>query len=55
MAYKNEIRLQRAKTMLKFNTVSFVSEKLGFSSIYVFSRAFKNRFGIAPSNIAKAE
>ena len=55
MAYRNEKRMQAAKEMLKYNSVSVVSEKLGFSSIYVFSRAFKNHFGVSPTLLAKAE
>ncbi len=54
MAYRNEKRMQTAKEMLKHHTVSVVSEKLGFSSIYVFSRAFKNHFGVSPTQFAKA-
>jgi len=55
MAYRNEKRMQTAKEMLKHNTVSVVSEKLGFSSIYVFSRAYKNHFGVSPTKLTKAE
>lgn len=51
MAYRNEKRMQTAKEMLKYDTVSVVSAKLGFTSIYVFSRAFKNYFGISPTQI----
>ncbi len=54
MAYRNEKRMQTAKEMLKQNTISVVSEKLGFSSIYVFSRAFKNHFGVSPTQFATA-
>ena len=49
MAYRNMQRMRTAKEMLKHNSVSAVTEKLGFSSIYVFSRAFKNYFGVSPS------
>ncbi len=48
--YRNNKRMQLAKTLLLTETVSAVSEKLGFSSIYVFSRAFKNHFGISPTD-----
>ncbi len=47
--YRNYNRMQLAKTLLLTETVSAVAEKLGFSSIYVFSRAFKNHFGISPT------
>jgi len=53
IAYRNEKRMQVAKELLKNNTISAVSEKLGFSSIYVFSRAFKNHFGVSPTHLAK--
>lgn len=55
MAYRNKKRMQLAKEMLQSDTVSVVSEKLGFSSIYVFSRAFKNHFGVSPTDSTKAE
>lgn len=51
MAYRNNRRMQLAKSMLKDNTVSYVAEKLGFTSIYVFSRSFKQHFGYPPRNI----
>lgn len=49
MAYRNKKRMLLAKEMLNTLSVTEVCEKLGFSSIYVFSRAFKNYFGISPS------
>ena len=52
-AYRNEVRMQRAKEMLMQNSVSEVSQQMGFSSIYVFSRAFKNRFGLSPTEFKK--
>ncbi len=55
IAYRNEKRMLAARELLKNNTVSETSEKLGFSSIYVFSRAFKHYFGYSPSNEGKAE
>ncbi len=54
ITYRNGKRMEMAEKMLKTETVSSVSEKLGFSSIYVFSRAFKNHFGVSPIEIAKA-
>ena len=54
IAYRNNKRMQLAKTMLVTQSVSDVSDKLGFSSIYAFSRAFKNHFGISPSDYKKA-
>lgn len=49
MAYRNMQRMLRAREMLKHNSVSAVTDKMGFSSIYVFSRAFKKHFGVSPS------
>ena len=54
ISYRNEKRMQTAKTLLEIQPVSAVAEKLGFSSIYVFSRAFKNRFGFSPNEYKKA-
>lgn len=50
MAYRNQKRLEWAAELLRDRSVSAVAEELGFSSIYVFSRAFKKQFGCAPSN-----
>ena len=50
IAYRNQRRMQTAKGLLQQHSVSAVSEALGFSSIYVFSRAFKNSFGISPNS-----
>ena len=55
IAYRNDKRMQLAKTMLQTKTVSEVADALGFSSIYVFSRAFKNHFGFSPTNAKTAE
>lgn len=49
MAYRNKMRMHTAKALLPYNSVSAVCEKLGYSSIFVFSRAFKNYFGYSPS------
>lgn len=53
IAYRNQKRMQMAKEMLNTNSVTEVSEKLEFSSIYVFSRAFKNHFGISPNDFKR--
>lgn len=53
MAYRNNKRMQTAKEMLRTERVSVVAEALGFTSIYVFSRAFKQHFGFSPSKAAK--
>lgn len=55
MAYRNEKRMQKAKELLPHSSVSAVAARLGFSSIYAFSRAFKNRFGVSPKSTKTAE
>jgi len=51
ISYRNKRRMELAMELLLTNSVSDTAKKLGFSSIYVFSRAFKQYFGISPSNI----
>ena len=50
IAYRNNRRMELARKLLARQSVSVVAEELGFSSIYVFSRAFKQRFGRSPSS-----
>ena len=52
--YRNHKRLQTAKELLKTESVTAVSDKLGYSSVFVFSRAFKRYFGFPPSQATKA-
>lgn len=54
ISYRNNKRMQLAKTLLLNESITNVCEKLGYSSIYVFSRAFKNQFGISPSEYKKS-
>ncbi len=49
MAYRNQKRMELAQQLLKSRSVSAVADTLGFTSIYVFSRAFKQFFGVSPS------
>ena len=51
--YRNKKRMELAKNLLKIHSVSEVSEMIGYHSIYAFSRAYKNYFGVAPSKISK--
>jgi len=53
MAYRNKKRMQLAKALLYTESVSTVAEKTGFKSIYAFSRAYKNAFGVCPSSVSK--
>ena len=47
--YRNNKRMNSARELLRSRSVTEVSEKLGFGSIYAFSRAFKAHFGYPPS------
>lgn len=49
--YRNKKRMELAKDLLKLNSVSRVSELLGYQSVYSFSRAYKSYFGYAPSKV----
>jgi DNA-binding response OmpR family regulator len=53
--YLREARLLRAHTLLEAQTgnVSEVAYAVGFESLSSFSRAFKQRYGCAPSEIAR--
>ena len=53
MVYAKDKKMSFACKLLKTQTVSDVSEKLGFSSIYAFSRAFKNKYGMYPTEYKK--
>lgn len=47
--YRNQKRIELAKALLAEHSVTEVAERLGFTSIYVFSRAFKDHVGISPT------
>lgn len=46
--YRNKKRMELAPCLLKNNSVSKVSEMLGYQSIYSFSRAYKQHYGHSP-------
>ena len=48
--YRNAKRMEFARKLLGHLSVSEVSERIGYSSIYAFSRAYKNHFGCSPRN-----
>ena len=54
--YIAQVKLKKAKILIKENkyTISDISEKLGFTSIHYFSRAFKKEFNLSPSEYAKS-
>ena len=51
IAYVNEIRIKKAKEMLRsdYGTITDIALSLGYSNIYDFSRNFKKHTGIPPS------
>lgn len=53
ISYRNNKRMELAEYLLKNQNVSAVAEALGFSSIYVFSRAFKTHSGLSPTEFKK--
>ena len=57
MDYVIEVRLDRAAELLREGrlTVSEVAERTGFSSVHYFSRIFRRRRGVAPSDYLRAK
>ena len=51
MQYTNNFRLEKAKELMMYSdfNISQISELVGFSSIHYFSRYFKKRENISPS------
>ena len=49
------IRRERSKLLIHYGSMSLgaIAEAMGFSSIYYFSRQFKKKEGITPSNFKK--
>lgn len=49
--YHQLIRMERAKELIRFTslTISQIADRLGFSNINAFSRAFKKSQGVSPS------
>lgn len=53
--YILDMRIQKAKHLLANSpySITAIGTDCGFSSVYIFSRCFKNRVGISPSEYAK--
>lgn len=49
IAYRNRVRMDTARRLLAEQSVTAVAEQLGYTSVYVFSRAFSRHFGYPPS------
>lgn len=55
IAYRNKLRIEHAKMLLIGGfTISHVAERVGFSDLYYFSKAFKRHTGISPGKYAKS-
>ena len=52
MEYYAELKISEAKKLLRENerSVSQISDSLGYSSIHIFSRAFKKAVGMSPKS-----
>lgn len=55
IAYVHTVRINKAKEMLRsdFKNISDIAFSLGYSSIYEFSKTFKNHIGVSPSQYIK--
>ena len=53
--YINTIRIREAKTLINQADMNFsqIADKVGFSSIYLFSRVFKKIEGVSPSEYSR--
>lgn len=56
MKYYKSVKIKEAKKLLRQDelSVSEISEKLGYSTIHIFSRAFKNEVGFSPLEYKKS-
>ncbi len=54
--YINNLRLEKSKDLINTSSLNFsqISERLGYSSIHYFSRQFKLKYGISPSEYARS-
>ena len=54
--YIRRIKLQESKQMIRENSLNFteIAEALQYSTVHHFSRQFKEKFGITPSEYAKS-
>ena len=56
MSYFISLKIDTAKSMICDTSLNFtqISEKLGFTTVHYFSKLFKNKVGVSPSEYAKA-
>ena len=54
--YIRRIKLQESKQMIRENSMNFteIAEALQYSTVHHFSRQFKEKFGLTPSEYAKS-
>lgn len=50
ISYRNNKKMELAAKLLKTESVTGVADRLHFTSIYAFSRAFKKHFGVSPKD-----
>ena len=55
--YKNELRLERSVSYLKFGEISIqeISDTLGYATVSHFIKEFKERYGLSPLQYRKKE
>jgi YesN/AraC family two-component response regulator len=55
MAYFTNQKIVRAKHLIRSETVSFteLAEQLGFSSVNYFSKVFKEKVGVSPTEFSR--
>lgn len=55
MTYVNGVRMNKATDMLKgdYATVEEIAHKVGYNSVYHFSKMFKKNFGMSPTEYRK--
>ena len=53
--YLNEVRMEKAAELLTKNnsSITFVADSVGFSDVFIFSRAFKNYYHCSPTEYIK--
>ncbi len=56
MEYYVELKIKEAKKLIRDNSysVSQISEMLSYSTIHIFSRAFKKSVGMSPTDYGKS-
>ena len=54
IAYRNIKRMEVSRELLKLNhSVTVVAERVGYKSLYAFSRAYKKMYGASPTKDMK--